>query len=358
MKACFKFWSAVSIGLTLLAQSLSAEILYLADGKGNRIFTYRITAYGGLASVTGSPISTGLTPASLAVDTFGHFLYAANSGENSISAYKIGGTGGLTPLGKAQAGIAPVSVAVDPFGRFVYVANLGNDVPPQSSNVSSFRIAKNGTLAPVIGSPFSSGILPIAVVADPFGRYVYAANSGTQELDTENIAGYRVAQNGALKPLQNSPFANGEGPESAAMDPWGRFLYVANFYDGVLSVCRIAGNGNLTPVAGSPFATTPASSIVVVDPLGRFLYVANSFEPAISVYRIAGNGSLTQLHGSPFQVETEPDSMVIDLTGRFLYLANETGVSAYRIAGNGTFSPLPGSPFATGFSPSAMAISP
>jgi hypothetical protein len=209
----------------------------------------------------------------------------------------------------------------------------GIDVPPQPSNVSSFRIAKNGTLA-----PFSSGILPMAVVADPFGRYVYAANSGTQELDTENIAGYRVAQNGALKPLKDSPFANGEGPESAAMDPWGRFLYVANFFDEVLSVYRIAGNGNLTPVAGSPFATTPVSSIVVVDPQGRFLYVANSFEPAISVYHIAGNGALTQLPGSPFHVETEPDSMVIDLTGRFLYLANETGVSAYRIAGNGTFS--------------------
>jgi 6-phosphogluconolactonase len=196
--------------------------------------------------------------ASLAVDTFGHFLYAANSGENSISAYRIGGTGALTPLGKAQAGSAPVSVAVDPFGRFVYVANLGIDVPPQPSNVSSFRIAKNGTLAPVIGSPFSSGILPMAVVADPFGRYVYAANSGTQELDTENIAGYRVAQNGALKPLKDSPFANGEGPESAAMDPWGRFLYVANFFDEVLSVYRIAGNGNLTPVAGSPSQPPPS----------------------------------------------------------------------------------------------------
>ena len=360
MKACFKFWSAMSIGLTLLAHSLSAEVLYLANGEAGKIYAYRITANGGLASVTGSPFSTGLEPASLAVDTFGHFLYAANSGENSISAYKIGGTGGLAPLGKTWAGMAPVSVAVDPFGRFVYVANLGNELspPPQPSNVSSFRIAKNGTLAPVIGSPFLSGILPIAVVADPFGRYVYVANSGTHELDTENIAGYRVAQNGALKRLNDSPFANGEGPESAAMDPWGRFLYVANFFDEVLSVYRIAGNGNLTPVVGSPFATTPASSIVVVDPQGRFLYVANSFEPAISVYRIAANGALTQLPGSPFHVETEPDSMVIDLTGRFLYLANETGVSGYRIAGNGTFRPLAGSPFSIGFSPSAMAVSP
>jgi 6-phosphogluconolactonase len=251
-------------------------------------------------------------------------------------------------------------VAVDPFGRFVYVANLGVELPPppQSSNVSSFRIGKNGTLTPVVGSPFASGILPIAVVADPFGRYVYAANSGTQELDTENIAGYRVAQNGVLKPLPGSPFSNGEGPESAAVDPWGRFLYVANFYDEVLSVYKITASGALTPVVGSPFATTPASSIVVADPLGRFLYVANSFEPAISVYRIAGNGALTPLPGSPFHVETEPESMVIDLSGRFLYLANGTGVSAYHIAGNGTFSPLAGSPFSTGFSPSSMAVSP
>jgi 6-phosphogluconolactonase len=81
------------------------------------------------------------------------------------------------------------------------------------------------------------------------------------------------------------------------MDPWGRFLYVANFYDEVLSVYRIAGNGNLTPVVGSPFATTPASSIVVVDPLGRFLYVANSFELLSRFTALLVMGSLPSYPG-------------------------------------------------------------
>jgi hypothetical protein len=46
-----------------------------------------------------------------------------------------------------------------------------------SSRISWFNI-----------SGFFSTILPIAVASDPFGRYVYAAKSAMQELDTENIA--------------------------------------------------------------------------------------------------------------------------------------------------------------------------
>jgi 6-phosphogluconolactonase len=354
MRIFSKIWSVVVLVLVLLAASSFAETLYMTNGGANTVSAYRIAENGALTVVAGSPFPSGKAPASVAVDRIGRFLYVANIGDNTLSAYRIAGNGALVSLASVVAGIEPVSVAVDPFGRFVYVSNLGGNYNLSNSNVSSFRIGKSGGLTGVIGSPFAAGIEPVSVVADPWGRFVYAANSGSEALATETISAYRVGQNGVLSSVPGSPFPNGEGPEAAAMDPWGRFLYVANFYDNVLSGYRIAENGALTPLTGSPFPTGSLSTSVVVDPLGRFVYVASA--GTISSYRIAGNGALIPLSGSPYTVGFSPDSLVIDLSGRFLYTTNGNNVSGYRIAGNGALTPLAGSPFKTGFSPSSMAV--
>src|SRR6266853_3744637 len=56
----------------------------------------------------------------------GRFLYVANGGSNSISAYVIDAkSGALTPVGGSPfpAGSVPSSIAVDPSGKFAYVSN-------------------------------------------------------------------------------------------------------------------------------------------------------------------------------------------------------------------------------------------
>src|SRR5260370_10401282 len=49
--------------------------------------------------------------------------------------------------------------------QFVYVANHGNN------NVSAYRIAADGALTPVPGSPFAAGSAPISVAVDPTGNF-------------------------------------------------------------------------------------------------------------------------------------------------------------------------------------------
>lgn len=268
----------------------------------------------------------------------------------------MAGNGILTLVDEVPTGILPGSVAVHPWGRFVYVAHGG--VPfLKNGNVSAYRIGNNGGLTPVLGSPFPAGVGPIAVVVDPWGRFVYVANLGTEDIKTENISGYRVEANGVLKPLLGSPFPDGQEPQGAAVDPFGRVLYVPNFF-GKLSGYSIGSDGALTQVPGSPFAAPPSLS-VVVDPWGRFVYLGrvNVSPTKLWAYRIGANGALTPLQNSPFEMGFSPGSMVVDIFGRFLYLANGTGVSAYLITGNGTLTLISGSPFATGFSPTAMAVS-
>ena len=231
----------------------------------------------------------------MAVDLLGRFLFTANTGEDTVSAFRIAQNGVLAKVAGSpfKAGAMPVSVGVDPLDRSVYVANMGDHFDFETSTVSGFRIAPNGALAEVPGSPFAGGFVPFAVAVDPLGRFLYVANSGGNTSANENVSGYRIAGKGALKPLAKSPFPNGQGPEAAAIDPFGRFLYVSDFFAN-FSAYRIAPNGTLQPLAGFSAHAGPSSSAVTADPFGRFFYVAN--DDSISGYRV-GDGVLAGLGG-------------------------------------------------------------
>ena len=166
MRACFKLWSVVAVGLAFLPASLRAEFVYVANAGSNNVSAYRIAENGALTPVAGSPFPAGSDPRSLAVDLFGLFVYVANAASNNVSAYSIGPNGALTPVAGSPfpAGSDPRSLAVDLLGRFVYVAN------GHQFNVSAYRIAENGVLTPVAGSPFgSTGIFPDSVAVDHSG---------------------------------------------------------------------------------------------------------------------------------------------------------------------------------------------
>ena len=90
-------------------------------------------------------------PVALAVAPSGHYLYAADGQDNTVSEFAIGSTGALTPVEYVSTrGSRPRSFAIDPSGRFLFVANV------ETQNVIQFRIdpmtgrlAMTGTILPV-----------------------------------------------------------------------------------------------------------------------------------------------------------------------------------------------------------------
>ena len=89
----------------------------------------------------------------------------------------------------------------------------------------------------------------------------------------------------------------------------------------------------LVPVPGSPFAAAAYPFSVAVDPTGKFVYVANAGNDNVSVYSLGSNGALTE-SGFPFAAGSAPFSETVDPTGKFVYVANSLGsndVSAYTI---------------------------
>src|SRR5437016_8226968 len=190
--------------------------------------------------------------------------------------------------------------------------------------------------------------------------FVYVTNGGGNSgASAGSISAYSIAsQTGALLPVLGSPFPDPGGPSSIAVDPKVRFAYVANRGDDTISAYAINGTtGALTPVPGSPFPQGPAGSgempvSIAVDPAGKFVFVANYNYRTVRAYQIDQNtGALTQSPGSPFPAGINPQSVTVDLSGKFVYVANgyhngNGTVSAYTIDQTaGSLTPIPGSPF-------------
>ena len=323
---------------------------YTANIGSNNISGFSInSSTGALAGIAGSPFPSpsSASPAFIATDPKGTLAYAANFSTNNVSGYAISkASGALTPLASpASAGTAPVAIAVDPTGRFVYTANQG------SNDTSGFTVdPMTGALTGIAGSPFSVGLGPSAVTIDPAGRYVFVANGSTANISVLGI----TATDGVLSAVLGSPFAAGTFPRGLAIDPSGKFLYVANSSSSMSTGNYVLGfsidlSGGLTPVPGSPFAAGLNPVSVAVEPSGRFVYVADNGGSSISAYSLnSTSGALTPITGSPFTIPNFPIALTVDGSGKYVLVGHDgtTGVSVLAIDGTtGGLTPVSGSPF-------------
>src|SRR6266851_2796894 len=254
---------------------------------------------------------------------------------------------------------------------FVYVANCGSVGCPGgvgTGSVSAYMIeGMTGALTPVPGSPFATGIGPQGVIVDPFGRFVYVAN-----LQSNSVSAYTIdPATGALTEIPGSPFAaGGTSPRTVAIDPAGQFVYVANVTSNNVSAFTVdATTGALSEITGAPFAAGLDPLGAAVDPAGQFAYVSNcgneslgcqaSSPGNVSAYTFdAATGALSPIGGSPFAAGTTSGSVTVDPTGQFVYVTNRDSndVSAFAIdATTGALTPVTGSPFLAGSNPLAVA---
>ena len=159
----------VGAGATVagLAIDSKGQFLYAADSANNKIASFSI-AGGAPAAVAGSPFSAGTAPAAVAVDSTGSFVYSANKGSNDVSAFKTT-SGVLTQLTGSPFAVVttgttgtpqPSFLIVDVSNTFLYVANTG------TRSISAFGIkASDGTLGLITNSPFFQSIAPLWLVS-------------------------------------------------------------------------------------------------------------------------------------------------------------------------------------------------
>jgi 6-phosphogluconolactonase (cycloisomerase 2 family) len=354
-------------------QGTPARFLYVVEALPSGVFGYVVDPATGVVSPnTQGLVSIGSSPSSVVSDKGGYRLYVGDRGGN-VSAYFIDRkTGFLRPVPDSPfaAGDPLSGVVVHPSGKFVFASRV-------HGGVSVFRVASNGSLELVSGSPFPTIGGTNALTLDQSGRYLFtgegtvtAANAG--QLVPSFIDAYGVDQlTGALTPLANSPYKM--SPVSAAcsviptdlLTVQGRYLYTANSYESAVSGYFIdAASGNLNEMMGSPFNAVCADnnnvtnlnrpSGITVEPTGRFLYAANASANTanIALYGITGSGAVGTL---AFLKSTAPGTncgfkLRADPSGKFVYGFGQTGtaicsgapiIAGYRIdAATGELTPI------------------
>jgi 6-phosphogluconolactonase (cycloisomerase 2 family) len=309
---------------TALAVDPSSKFLYIDSGIDNLTPAPVISAFsldpstGAPSPVPGSPFVSGAVAVSLAVDSTGKFLYSVDDTgtSNSISEFSIdASSGALTPITQTECeettnqGGSANAVAADPVAGFLFAAEV-------LDSVCSYSIDSQGVLQQVPGSPFSVGTLtsPVAIVADPFGKFIYIADRLSQNLSAFSI----TSGSGTLSLVPGSPFAPGSdlGPNVLAMDPLGRFLFVQNFAVGIQTFSIDPTTGAITLLPGPPQPSRVPLTPPAIDPSGKFLYFvsqnASGNGMGLSAFAIdASTGALTPIAGSPFALPASAGSPVV-----------------------------------------------
>lgn len=357
----------------------TTSILYVTNSGSNNVSGYSINATSGiLAAIPGSPFSNVSSPSAMAVSSNGFFAYVTNSSASNVTAFRVSTEGALllvppTPVNPNPVAVdaAPSALAISSDTKHLYVANNGTDT------VTAFNIEAAGALTLISQTAGNTnptavnGADPASIAIPQSGKFLYAANSGSNDVTAFSIGATgllsRIAPSGANA---NPISTGGKVPKDVAISPNGSFLYVANSGSDNLTVFQIGANGLLTLVmpAGSntnPVSTggtTPNALMISLD--GRFLYAANG-GGNVSVFTIGGDGLLTLVPSAagnlnPVSAGTGPVALTMSSDGQFLYVANQGGrVSAYTVnTETGILTPLTalvGNPFLAGTTPSAIA---
>jgi 6-phosphogluconolactonase len=333
---------------------------YTANYGGNDLSGFQIDAADGHLTSLGA-FPAGSTPRSAAIMPNGKFLYVANEftgqANGQVSGFAIQPTGTLNPVGQpVPAGQEPSAATVEPSGRFVYVTNRA------SGNVSGFRLDQTTGSLTSLGGNVGAQTNPVSVAADPTGQFLYVVNRGTSTVQG-TVSAYRIDESdGSLTPTGAVPQV-GTSAEGGTVDPTGRFMYVASSGSARIYGFRVRPDGGLEAMPGSPFTTAAAPVALAVEPAGKYLFVANRDANTLSVFRIdSSTGALSLL--ATVGAGTRPDAVTVDISGTFVYVATlgsaqpagPGAVTAFSLdQGTGVLSPVPGSPFPTGAQPVAIS---
>jgi YVTN family beta-propeller protein len=324
----------VSVAVAADPSGKFGKFAYVANLLSDNVSMYTIDATTGVLTYIGL-IGAGEYPESVAVHPSGKFAYVANFGDGlvgtpgSVSMYRINADGGLSSTGTiAEPYVGTTSVAVHPSGKFAYVANarFSNTISTHTIDATTGALTSTGTIAGAI-----EGTTSVAV--NPSGKFAYMANGALLPGipgSSNTISMYTInATTGAL--TCTGTIAAGTLPKSVAIDPSGKFAYVANANSNNISMYTIdATTGALTSTGTIAAGASPSS--VAVDPSGKFTYVANANSNNVSMYTIdATNGALAST--GTVAAGASPSSVAVDPSGKFAYVANanSNNVSMYTI---------------------------
>ncbi len=270
-------------------------------------------------------------PSYLATSEDGRFVYAVSENDGSVAslanAFEFNpASGELTFVNSVEtSGAAPCNIATN--GRLVVTANYAG------GDISTFRIRGGGALSPLkqtlrlpwagedgVRSDSNGESHMHCVKFSPDGRYLFAADLGTDKLLRWDVRSGRQIDTGSLKTFD---LPEGSGPRHFVFDNTGKNLYLINELSGTVIAFRYNG-GEITL-----FQTIQADTVhgrgsadIVLTPDGQHLYTSHRLKnDGVAIFSVSPGDGTISLSGYK-NTGIHPRNLSITPDGRFLAVAS------------------------------------
>jgi 6-phosphogluconolactonase (cycloisomerase 2 family) len=290
--------------------------------------TFRIVLFSMLLGAFGVPLGAQTTD-----PTYLFLLEGKGVPTGTIHSFSLNtSTGALTevPGSPFSAGLGPEQMAADPTGRFLYVANQN------SKDITAFSIDPGtGSLSLIPGSPFFLGAEPVTMGTDPTGRFLYVfAGIFANDFSQEQLFEYDIdSVSGALTLTTSPPTIWEPRPgtliTSIVFNAIGSMAYLGRTasagQQGPISICTVDfTTGALAQVASVQPASPQADHLAMAS-AGNFLFSTSAQNEQVDAFAIAAAGGLTEISGSPYPAQNLnfPVGALVHSSGNFLYVVNE-----------------------------------
>lgn len=321
------------------------HFLYVGNTASPTTMSAFTAESGNLTAITGSPFDTaGNSPLALAAVS-NTFLYAAVPSSGPAGGILLMPVQSGGSLGAAQllaSGGDYDGIAVTPNGKFLYTADVaGSRVVAFSINANTGALTGIGPQGPPPG--VGVGPDPFNLAVDPQGKFLFVASCGCSvpaNLGLGAIWAFSVNADGTLTTVPGSPFslpAAGSTPQPSdlVVSPDGTLLFVASYDDKVYveNINAVSGALSSAGTVSLPTGSAPGSVRTSTD--GKFVYTADGGTDNLSMLSVGAGGALTDL--GEVAVGGAPAVVLADPSGGFLYATSfdQNSVVVYSIGSDG-----------------------
>ncbi len=281
----------------------NGKFVFVVNAGDSTVSSFRVTRHGlELADIVPS---FGIRPISSTTD--GHLLYVLNSdtGTASISGYRVGPRGGLTPIPGSvlptsdPATGLPAQIEFNENGKVLAVSERQPGSGP--GLLDTFVVGHHGVPAPAVAHP-SSDLIPYGIAFTRRNQMIVGNEVlalGTQS----SVSSYDVSRQGNVTPIETEP-TNAGGACWVVITKDDKYAFVTNPFTFNLNSFRIERNGQLTPVNGDSIVYT-SDGLTLDEALShdsKYLYmlVSDFFASSkVQEFRVNHNGTVTLIGETP-----------------------------------------------------------
>ncbi len=204
-----------------------------------------------------------------------------------VDQFTVQSNGALKAMSPASVTAAGSDdLVMTPDGRHLYVSNFGDP-----GLIDQYNVAANGRLSAINPPTVSTGLYPLGMAVTPDGHSLYVGLDSGGGL----VEQFNIAAGGALSaktPATVSLATNGAVPDSIAVSPNGKNLYVGDDYAGTGVEQFTIGSGGEVTAMTQPYVGTSDVSRVVVSPDAKSLYATEDLSGTVR-YSVGAGGALT-----------------------------------------------------------------